>query len=125
MDPGICGQLRVKRQTDLIFELYADDFFIHGGDHLHSFRDGSHVRGADEGHRIVGVEDRDRRILHKACQLSAVGIAADRHRESSQMNLGVSLYFFREKDQTGAGTQYRQTVPDPLLQGFEEVELPQ
>ena len=59
----------------------------------------------------------------ETAKLAPVGIPADSDRKGSKVNMIVVGKLFSEKDESGAGGQHRQSVPDFFLKCLKHIQF--
>ena len=122
MDPGVFIQFRMKRKSQLIIVLYANDPVFDRSQNPCIIVDVRHIRRTDKGHGNFAHRF-NRFFRMKASKLSSVGISAHTHGNGAKMTAVLSFDLRSQKDQSGTGSQNGHSVFDSFFQGLKHIKL--
>ena len=122
MDPGVFIQFRMKRKSQLIIVLYANDPVFDRSQNPCITVDVRYIRRTDKSHGDFAHRF-NRFFCMEASQLSSIGISADTHGNGAEMTAVLSFDFRRQKDQSGTGSQDGHSVFNSFFQGFKHLKF--
>ena len=104
----------MKRDANLIFPGGADDISVNTGQNVHILPGAFNKWGPDKGHGNIFFGTKVT-VGMDASKLPPISVSTDSDRESSKISMIIIGKLFCQKNQAGAGGQYREAVTNLFL----------